>query len=103
MHEYEALLFANPESFRLFYDHHEKAILALEAIVREHSTPEMIDQGHSTAPSKRIVALLPDYADAKSVVGPQVAELIGLDVIRSKCRHFDEWLSRLEKLDAGGS
>ncbi len=58
----------------------------------------MIDDGPHSAPSKRIIAELPDYGDAKSAVGPQVAELIGLEVIRRKCPHFAAWLSRLEKL-----
>lgn len=46
-------------------------------------------------------AEFPDYAGAKSVVGPRVAEVIGLEVIRSKCPHFASWLSRLEQLGAG--
>lgn len=39
------------------------------------------------------------HLPGKRVVGPHVAALIGLDVIRSKCPHFDAWLSRLEQLD----
>ena len=66
-------------------------------------TPELIDDAQHSAPSKRIVAELPDYEDAKSVIGPQVAELIGLNVIRGKCPHFAAWLSRLEKLGGQSS
>jgi hypothetical protein len=98
LHEYEAYPFSDPTSFRFFYNHHERQIAALKAIAERHATPELIDDGPHTAPSKRIIAELPDYEDAKSAVGPQVAELIGLDVIRSKCPHFDAWLSRREKL-----
>ena len=98
LHEYEAYLFSDPTRFRYFYNHHEKQIAALKAIADSHDTPELIDDGPHSAPSKRIVAELPDYEDAKSAVGPQVAELIGLDVIRDKCPHFAAWLSRLEKL-----
>jgi hypothetical protein len=98
LHEYEAYLFSDPTWFGYFYDHHEKQIAALKAIADAHATPELIDDGQHSAPSKRIIAQLPDYEDAKSAVGPQVAELIGLDVIRSKCSHFAAWLSRLEKL-----
>jgi Domain of unknown function (DUF4276) len=58
----------------------------------------LIDDGRDSAPSKRIIAELPDYEDAKPAVGPQVAELIGLNVIRGKCPHFAAWLSRLEQL-----
>ncbi|MCI0489053.1 MAG: DUF4276 family protein [Blastocatellia bacterium] len=97
LHEYEAYLFADPTHFDYFYDHHANEIAALKAIADRH-TPELINDGQHSAPSKRIIAELPDYEDAKSVVGPQVAELIGLDVIRSKCPHFSAWLSRLEGL-----
>jgi hypothetical protein len=98
LHEYEAYLFSDPTWFGYFYDHHEKQIAALKAIADAVATPELIDDGKHSAPSKRIIAEFPDYEDAKTVVGPQVAELIGLDVIRSKCPHFDGWLARLEKL-----
>lgn len=101
LHEFEAYLFSDPTRFVQFYDHHERQIRALQAIADKHTTPELIDDGQHTAPSKRIIAELPDYEGAKSAIGPQVAELIGLDIIRSKCPHFSSWLSRLEKLGAG--
>ena len=99
LHEYEAYLFADPTCFKYFYDHHANEIAALKAIA-DHHAPELINDGQHSTPSKRIIAQLPDYEDAKSAVGPQVAELIGLDVIRSKCPHFSAWLSRLEGLGA---
>ena len=98
LHEYEAYLFSDPTWFRYFYNHQKKQIAALKAIADAYETPELIDDGPHSAPSKRIIAELLDYEEAKSVVGPQVAELIGLDVIRGKCHHFAAWLSRLEKL-----
>jgi hypothetical protein len=101
LHEYEAYLFSDPTWFKYFYDHHERQIAELKAIADGHASPELIDDGQHSAPSKRIVAELPDYEDAKPIVGPQVAELIGLDVIRGKCPHFAAWLSRLENLGGG--
>ncbi len=101
LHEYEAYLFSDPTWFGYFYDHHERQIAALKAIADGYATPELIDDGQHSAPSKRIIAELPDYQDAKPAVGPQVATLIGLDVIRGKCPHFAVWLSRLEKLGGG--
>lgn len=101
LHEYEAYLFSDPEQFGFFYEHNEKAILELKAIADGKTTPELINDGQHSAPSKRIIAKFPDYKDAKSFVGPQVAKLIGLDVIRNKCPHFEAWLSRLEQLDRG--
>jgi hypothetical protein len=98
LHEYEAYLFSDPTWFGYFYDHHERQIDALKAIAARYASPELIDDGQHSAPSKRIIRELPDYQDAKSAVGPQVAELIGLEAIRKKCPHFAAWLSRLERL-----
>jgi len=78
LHEYEAYLFSDPIWFAYFYDHHEKQIARLKAIADAYPTPELIDDGQHSAPSKRIIEEFPDYEDAKSAVGPQVAELIGL-------------------------
>ena len=101
LHEYEAYLFSDPTCFGYVYDGHERQIAALKAIADRYASPELIDDGQHSAPSKRIMAEFPDYEDAKPTVGPQVAELIGLDVIRDKCPHFAAWLSRLENLGGG--
>jgi hypothetical protein len=98
LHEYEAYLFSDPSHFRHFYGRHERQIAALQKIADSYPTPELINDGQDTAPSKRIIAELHDYKGAKSVFGPEIAQLIGLDVIRSKCPHFNDWLSQLEKL-----
>ncbi len=98
LHEYEAYLFSNPAQFAFFYPQDNKAVAALQAVADGFASPELIDDGPETAPSKRIIAELPDYKCAKSVIGPQVAELIGLDAIRKKCPHFNAWLSQLEQL-----
>ena len=101
LHEFEAYLFSDPAAFEYFYDHHQKQIAALRAIADAHATPELIDDGQHSSPSKRIIAEFPDYEDAKSAVGPQVAQLIGLEVIRGKCPHFAAWLLQLENLGGG--
>jgi hypothetical protein len=98
LHEYEAILFCEPSGFRYFYDHHEPQIAVLQAIADAHPSPELIDDEPQTAPSKRIIAQIPDYEDAKAAVGAEVAVLIGLETIRRKCPHFHAWLSRLESL-----
>ena len=47
--------------FKYFYDHHERQIAELKAIADGYASPELIDDGQHSAPSKRIVAKLPDY------------------------------------------
>lgn len=103
LHEFEAYLFANPEAFAHFYDDAKKPIAKLQEIVGKRENPELIDDGQNTAPSKRIIEHFPDYAKAKPTVGPQVGALIGVDVIRSRCPHFDLWLKTLEGLGRGGA
>lgn len=100
LHEFEAYLFSDPTCFRFFYDRHNRQIAQLSTII-ETCPPERIDDGQHSAPSKRIIAQFPDYQGAKSLIGPQVAERIGLSTIRGKCPHFDKWLSRLELLASG--
>ena len=96
LHEYEAYLFSDPEQFRFFYEQQEKTISKLKAIADAESSPELINDGPNTAPSKLIIDAFPGYD--KKLVGPIMAELIGLHTIRQKCPHFAAWLSRLEQL-----
>ena len=58
--------------------------------------PELINDGHDTAPSKRILEQIPAYK--KATAGVTVTEKTGLSTLRAKCKHFHEWLSCLEQL-----
>lgn len=98
LHEYEAYLFSDPACFEYLSAGSTQEIEALQTVASQYQTPELINDGQQTAPSKRIMAQFPDYGKAKSTFGPQLAERIGLQVIRSNCPHFNEWLSKLESL-----
>jgi Domain of unknown function (DUF4276) len=98
LHEYETMLFADPEAFRIAFDDCDRAIVQLKTIAGLFPSIEHIDDGPTTAPSKRIINVIPGYEDRKTSAGPDVAEFIGLAAIRDKCPHFDQWLSRLEGL-----
>ena len=99
LHEYEAYLFSDPKCFEYLNTGRTKEIEALQAIASQYQTPELINDEQQTAPSKRIMAQFPDYGKAEAAFGSQLAEQIGLQVIRSKCSHFNKWLSRLESLN----
>ena len=101
LHEFEALLLAEPSAFGRYFPDIEKAIERIASFCRKFATPELIDDGEQTAPSKRIIEEIPEYKSAKRTAAPIVAERIGLDTMRNKCPHFNEWLSRLEQLGAG--
>jgi hypothetical protein len=103
LHEFEALLLADPKEFDWEYLEHDTAIMNLVSMVSEFDSPELIDDGNETAPSKRIIKQIPEYEGMKASAGPIIAEKIGLSKLRSKCRHFDEWLSKLEALAINAS
>ena len=95
VHEYEALLFCQPEKFIDWIDD-EAPIKKLLAIKAEFQTPELINNSPQTAPSKRILAAIPAYK--KTLHGPLIAADIGLDSMRQQCSHFHSWLQRIEAL-----
>lgn len=98
LHEFEALLLSDPEKFDWFFIDHERSIRQLIKLANEVESPELIDDGPITAPSKRIIQLIPEYAGQKASVGPLIAAKIGLPAMRARCPHFDSWLQRIEAL-----
>lgn len=56
----------------------------------------MINDGYTTAPSKRIVSIFSQYD--KVLHGSLVALDIGLDTIRRECPMFNSWIERIESL-----
>ncbi len=100
LHEFEALLFADIEKMARYYSGSEyaNAIAGLKDLAAQFKGPEWIDDGETTAPSKRIGHAIPEYLSAKRTAGPLVAGNIGLDTLKNRCPHFKEWLGRLEAL-----
>jgi hypothetical protein len=56
--------------------------------------PELVNDGPTTAPSKRLAAHWPRYS--KLLHGPRALSALGLDKLRGQCPHLDAWLTRLE-------
>ena len=100
LHEFEAYLFADIAQLGGFFEN-RSAMRALQKIADAHDSPELIDDGQHTAPSKRIETHIRSYKRMKPVAGPQTAQRIGLPRIRAVCPHFGRWLTRLEQLGAG--
>jgi hypothetical protein len=97
LHEYETLLYSDPDSFAFSFDDCAGAIAGLKKIVAEFQDIERIDDGELTAPSKRIVGLLDAYQGMKVIAGPDIAGHIRLAKLRDRCPHFSDWIDRLEK------
>jgi hypothetical protein len=93
-HEFEALLFSDVSKFAFL--NNPKATANLSNIAAQFANPEDINDSPQTAPSKRILALIPRYQ--KPLHGPQIASAIGLTALKESCPHFGQWISRLEQL-----
>jgi hypothetical protein len=99
LHEFEALLYCDLSQLQQRIADSERAFAALAKEVRGIE-PEEIDEGATTAPSKRIINHVPIYDRLKVRVGAPAATAIGLPGLRAKCPHFNEWVTRLERLAA---
>ena len=95
VYEYEALLYAQPSMFAQWTDDTD-VVTALTAAVARAGSPEAVNDSPQTAPSKRILAVMPGYQ--KTFHGPLIACDIGLDAIRQACPHFHAWLLAVEAL-----
>jgi hypothetical protein len=96
VHEFEALLFADPDKFLDAFPDAGAAVARLHVIRTQYGSPEDIDGGETTAPSKQIMRALPDFV--KTVSGILIAKRIGLATLRRECPHFDEWVTKLLQL-----
>ena len=94
-HEFEALLFADVDSF-LYIGIDQEGVGQLQGVRSQFETPEDINDDRDTAPSKRILQVVPSYD--KVVQGTIVAAEVGLEKICSACPRFRAWLARLEAL-----
>jgi len=97
LHEFEALLYVDLSAINSAMSDRDVSggVASLSSEVHGLA-PEDINEDSWTAPSKRILKHIPEYAKAQ--VGPSAAQIIGLNTLRQHCPHFDEWLHSLEGL-----
>jgi hypothetical protein len=101
LHEYEGLLFSDPDAFARSIGQPALATL-LHQVRGDFPTPEDINNDPQTAPSKRVVDIYPAYK--KVIEGALAARAIGTQKMRQECPHFRDWLAKLEALpQASGS
>jgi hypothetical protein len=95
MHEFEALLFSD---VNILAEKSKIEVLHLQKIIEAYKNPEEINDDPVKSPAKRLKTLNHTYQ--KVVMGKVIAEAIGIPCIRKKCAHFNNWLTKLEKLKA---
>jgi hypothetical protein len=96
LHEFEALLFTDPARCAWIFSDAPGAIESMKAIRARVASPEEINEGPTTAPSKRILQAFPSYQ--KTLHGPLATIEYGLVPLRAACPHFHAWVSALEAL-----
>jgi len=98
LHEFETILLCEPSHFALVYENRGAGIAALQDAVAAATSPELVNDGEATAPSKQIIGQFPQYSGQKTTVGVELAHCVGIETTRSLCPHFDRWLKTLESL-----
>ena len=91
LHEFEALLFSAANGFKMYFD--EKISKEIQGIIDSFDNPEDINSAPETAPSKRLIQIIPDYD--KVLYGNIVALEIGLPIMLEKCPRFSAWVELL--------
>jgi Domain of unknown function (DUF4276) len=93
VHEFEGLLFSDPDTFAEALG---KLTIApqLHEIRNAFATPEDINDSPMTAPSKRVINLYGSYR--KTIEGTIAAQAVGIHSMRQQCPHFHSWVSWLE-------
>lgn len=100
VHEFETLLFVDLEILaRLAPDIvNAKKLTELKQATRS-LPPEEVNDGPTTAPSKRIEACATGFR--KTIHGLDAVKSIGLAQLRAACPRFAAWMTRLEQLTDG--
>lgn len=95
LHEFEALLFNNIEVFDNNFKRSEFNRANLLDVLNEFPDPELINQKIETSPSHRLIEIIPSYN--KILYGNMLVEIIGIEQIKQKNKHFNDWIEQLIK------
>lgn len=101
LHEFEGLLFSEPEQIASAFPHISDLASMLLQETRGVTSPEEINEGATTHPAARISNRITAYR--KPLHGPLIAKRIGLERIRNNCPHFSNWIDTIENItNVGG-
>jgi uncharacterized protein DUF4276 len=98
-YEIEAYLFAVPDETARMLGNDARAE-DLRAVVQEEGGCEDINDDPISAPSKRIIALFPNYKKGKGINAdlPRICTEVGLQALRDACPLFSRWVEALESI-----
>ena len=92
LHEFESLLFSEPQAFSLIAK--QNIVSEIQKIRNRFPTPEHINHSVETAPSKRILRLIPNYSKTRQ--GVLIAKNIGIQQMLTECKHFSDWIEKIK-------
>ncbi len=95
-YEFEAYVFSDPGVLGTVDSGWQAFVGQLRAARASVESPEHINDGPDTHPSARLGVLRPPYN--KVLHGARITMELGLPKIRGECKHFHDWLARLESL-----
>jgi len=93
LHEFEALLFSSNKGFKFYYS--DQIVKFTQSIIDQYANPELINNNPGSAPSKRLLKIIPDYE--KVIHGNLIAMEVGISTIIEKCTRFRKWIDDLAK------
>lgn len=95
MYEFEGLLFSSPNAMQDTLNENHVENWANNVLSSFKGDPEKINNSVDTAPSKRLEE---NTGYRKTTHGPNIANAIGIETLREKCKGFNDWLTKIEAL-----
>ena len=99
IHEFESLLFSDVNAIddEMSTSAARSRLAELRAVRVAFETPEHINEGYESCPSRRLSNIFPRYQ--KVTDGVRIASRIGISRMREECRHFSAWIDQILDLE----
>ena len=94
LHEFEALVFSSINGVDALFEPSEFNRKELLKVIEDYPNPEDINDQPNTAPSVRLMKLIPGYE--KVLFGIDILQQHGMPTLIARCPHFRAWITKLE-------
>ncbi len=101
LHEFETLMFCDIRAVvdELFDLEDEKLYEIIQKDIETYDNIELINDSIDSAPSKRLDRYTDGaYCKRKTTAGIGIIKRIDIGIMRSKCKHFNEWIEKIQVL-----
>lgn len=94
LHEFEALVFSSINGIDALFEPSEFKRKDMLQVIHDYPNPEDINDQPNTAPSVRLIKLIPGYE--KVLYGIEILQQHGMPTLLARCPHFRAWVTKLE-------